>query len=321
MRGCIIIKRFVYLLMVCSISFVLLGCTQTKDKKNPIDNSPSKIGDKTYTEKDLTSLVGNTEYEKQYSSINDAILEEVMLQLSTKENKEEAKKASKEFEKVYNKTYKTKATKLEIENYERDTLMNLQLQEYYHKYIKTDKEQLTKDLKNPQYTKHYLQIIINPSVSNDERKVLKKEVVKELNKIDNIKDATKFLMMYGEEHDGHEEGQQENAEEPTNKKLENNLIVDVVSLNKYNAEGLFDTALDLKKFKYEAIGKENYQGYLFALAKEKMTSKQIEESLFNKELMKSGLISSGKLLLKLDKEEKNIHFSNKVKKEIKNNWM
>ena len=320
MKGSIFIKRLVYLFILSSLATVLFGCTQSKDK--PLDNSPSKIGDKSYTESDLKSLIGNTEYEKQYSSINDAILEETMIQLSTKENKEEAKKASQEFAKVYKKTYKTEATNLDIQNYERDTLMNLQLQDYYHKYIKTDQKALQNDLKKPPYMTHFLQVIISPNVSDEERIQLKKEVQKELNKITNVKEATKFLMSYGDEHSNETDHatEKEHKNDSYNAKLKNKIIVDVVSLNKYNAKGLFDTALELKDFQYEAIGKDNYQGFLFAITKEKMTTKQIKESIFNKALMDSGLISSGKLLLKLDKEEKNIHFSEKVKKEIKKDW-
>lgn len=302
-------KKCIFILGM-SLTVLLSGCINNQKDEYLTDTPKSKILHKEYSKDDFKNLIGDTEYAENYSSINEAILEEVLNKIATKKTKEGLDEAISEYKKEYKKEYKTDMSKEELESYTRNIIANKELQNQYSKYLeKTPKEDKKEWESNPK-SYYFIQVILNPNLSDEERAKYKPMLAKELDKITDINKATDFIMMYGES----------NTKTPSNKQLEDRLIVDMVQLNKYNAEGIFDTAMYLKPFNYEKIGKENYEGFIMKIKENKMTKDEFKESRYIQKLNKSKLINTENMLLKIDKEEEDVYFNKYVTKAIKNNW-
>lgn len=294
------------------LTIFLSGCTAEPEVKKEYKDTPkSYIGNTEYSKEELEQLIGDTEYEKNYASVNSAILEEAMNKLATKETKEEVESTLEEYKDMNEDKEFEELTAKELESFKRTTTMNIELQKYYDKYLTYNKKEEEKEWETNPQTGFYMQVILNPNLTESEREEIDKELVKELDKLDDEEKSIDFVMSYGEE----------GVKEADNKKLKNKITVDVLPLNKYTVDGIFDTAMLLKKFKYEAIGKEKYRGYLMKLTSKKMDRAEFEESRKTMRLNKSNLINTKDFLLKLDKEESKIGFNELVREEIKKDWV
>lgn len=254
----------------------------------------------------------NESYDK--NSLNEIILREMLKELSTDKEKEEVKTSSL----IYQNN--EKRSKEEIKDLEENTLINLAVQRYYKKYLNITKEEYKKETERPMTVNSNFQIVINPNLDEENREKVKKELRKELDKINTLEKANHFYDIYGHKHSEDEsEAEKEEHTKDINKYLDGNILVDYVEINYYTKE-LFENAYNLKEFSYVKIGEQNYTGFMFLYEKKKMTKEEIKKAYYEYRLLQSEYINTKEMIQKLNKEEKNVKISKQGIENIKADW-